>query len=139
MIGYEFAEALLHAVDLEGGEISSEDLAALEANLSDSQLALRGLPPFGGFYETLKGTIAARKGKKREALALLEKAEKLRERWPDHYLTAWVLQRIAIERSHLGQPREEVVALLDRYEAILEPTALDGLKGLSGLARDIIA
>ena len=137
MIGYEYAEALLHAVDMEGGKISSKDLAALEANLSDSQLAMRGLPPFAGFYETLKGTIAARKGKKRKALALFERAQQLRQRWPEHYLTAWVLQRIAIEKARLGQPEEDYEPLLERYDAILESTDLDGLSGLSSLAREL--
>ena len=138
MIGYEYAEALLHAVDTEGGPISPKDLAALEANLSDSQLAMRGLPPFAGFYETLKGTIAARKGQKKKALALFSRARQLRERWPEHYLTAWVLQRIAIEQAHLGQPPETYEPLLERYETILADTDLAGLAGLSSLAREII-
>lgn len=128
LIGYEYAESLLNLVDERDGKITAEELAKLRKNIRISFLALRSLPTFTGFHEVLQGSYEARRGKTARAQKRFERALKARAAHPKHYLTGWLIQRVALERARLGLPAEQYMPLLDQYDEIFKDHAAQALR-----------
>ena len=135
MVGFEYAEALLCQVDARDGQITAQELQALRRNMRISYIALKSLPPFRGIYESMRGAFEARRGRAKKARALFARARAMRSDDPDHFLTGWMLQRIALELGRLGAKPAELEPLLDQYDQIFAAHPALGLRRWGERAR----
>jgi tetratricopeptide (TPR) repeat protein len=134
MVHFEFHECLLLALD-KGQVERASAIARLAKNARAARISIKSLPSFTGIHEVMRASLASRRGKHASAQRLIRRALALREHRPDHYLTAWVTQRAALELARLGAPRDEVDALFARCDAIYEGTPAQGLRDLLAMMR----
>lgn len=114
-IYFEYAEALLWRLDTDP-ESRSTAIAELRFASRNARRSTRLLKPFSGFDDVIQGSLHSRKGEQAQAESCFNRALEAREQVESHYLTGWLIQRVAIERFRMGASLEEVKPLLAQSE-----------------------
>jgi eukaryotic-like serine/threonine-protein kinase len=125
LVHIHHAEALLfHHAD---PSANTTLLSALQPLRKRARFALRQ-PVFHGFLPLLSGVIAARKGQRAAAIRLFDRALSARPPHSTHVFQGLILQRVAQERSRLGDPPAVTDPLLDRAYTIFDLAHTHGLR-----------
>lgn len=131
----ERTEALLFWVQEDGEAAVPDLLSRLREHARLSQRRLGHLPLYRGCTSVLRGVYEARRGRTKQARRLFQQALAVRPSPRTTYLDAWVLWRVAIECSRLGDANEQTAALWSQVDAIHRDTGMLGMAQLMAHAR----
>lgn len=89
--------------------------------------------------QVARGVIASRCGRAAAADKCFERATVERGEGRRSYMDTWFTVRPALERLHLGAPRDEIAAQLDGVDAEYASRGLAGMQAWLGAIRSIHA
>ncbi|GEM_PF-1419817 len=121
LLFFNHMESLLWQLDTKSGS-EAEIIQQLKRNQKLSKQYLHEFPIFQGFIHVLQGTLYARQNRIKYAQKSFQLALETRNALKKHYFSGWMMQRVAIELSHLKDNPNIIQTLLDKSLETLSHT-----------------
>lgn len=127
MVNIQLSEAALGLAETEGAAAVPDLDAMLKRNAKLASQQSARCRPFRGYDHVLLGAYHRRRGNPAAAARLFDHAMEVRKRPEPSPIDWWIDMRIAIERSAMGVPKDEVRQQLDKTKALLQRHGARGL------------